>query len=169
MRFASSLKTRSDQHFLYNNDRVLLVDLARLNKPCIIFQVDYAVVMLGTVAAGGALTPANPAYTAKELHYQLEQTKAKIVIASEETLAVALEAAKLAGIPKSNVLVFGNREINGTQPYTKVLLADHEMEAVEYSYEEACNTIAYLCFSSGTTGKCKPKEDLNSLSVFINI
>jgi len=125
--------------------------------------------MLGTVAAGGALTPANPAYTAKELHYQLEQTKAKIVIASEETLAVALEAAKLAGIPKSNVLVFGNREVNGTQPYTNVLMADYEMEAVEYSYEEACNTIAYLCFSSGTTGKCESEVNLDPSPIIINI
>ncbi|KAG2173429.1 hypothetical protein INT44_008781 [Umbelopsis vinacea] len=118
-------------------------------------KVDYAVVMFGTVAAGGALTPANPAYTAKELQYQLEQTKSKIVIASAETLAVALEAAKLAGIPKSNVFLFDDREIDGVQPYTKVLLADQEMEAVEYTYEEACSTIAYLCFSSGTTGRSK--------------
>jgi 4-coumarate--CoA ligase len=125
--------------------------------------------MFGTVAAGGALTPANPAYTAKELQYQLEQTKSKIVIASAETLAVALEAAKLAGIPKSSVLLFGNREIDGVQPYNKVLLDDKEMKAVEYTYEEACNTIAYLCFSSGTTGKCDSELNLSMLSIIINI
>ncbi|KAH8554355.1 hypothetical protein BGW37DRAFT_484434 [Umbelopsis sp. PMI_123] len=124
---------------------------------CIFSQnkIDYPLVCFGTVAAAGAVTLANPAYTAKELHYQLEQTNAKIVIASQETLPIALEAAKLAGIAKSNVFIFGDREVNGVQPYSKVLIADQEMEAVHFTYEEACKTVAYLCFSSGTTGRSK--------------
>jgi 4-coumarate--CoA ligase len=109
-------------------------------------------VCFGTVAAGGSVSPANPAYTAKELQYQLEQSNAKIVIASQETLAVALEAAKLASIPKSSVFLFGDHEVEGVKPYNKVLVAQKEMEAVRLNYEEARNTIAYLCFSSGTTG-----------------
>lgn len=100
------------------------------------------------------MSPANPAYTAKELQYQLEQTKSKILIASQETLPVALDAAQLAGLPKSSVFIFGDKEISGVRPYTQVLMADKEMSPVRLNHEEACNTIAYLCFSSGTTGKC---------------
>ncbi|CAM0141002.1 unnamed protein product [Umbelopsis sp. WA50703] len=104
---------------------------------------------------GGSMSPANPAYTAKELQYQLEQTKSKILIASQETLPVALDAAKLAGIPLTSVFVFGDKEINGVKPYKRVLMAEKEMGPVRLNYEEACSTVAYLCFSSGTTGRSK--------------
>ncbi|KAF7725298.1 hypothetical protein EC973_000308 [Apophysomyces ossiformis] len=117
-------------------------------------QYDYSVPLLGAIAAGGATTPANPAYTAHELAYQLSETKAKVLISHETNLETALEAAKLANLPSSRVLVFGSNTIRGIRPYRE-LLVERRAVPVEYSYEEAKDSIAILCFSSGTTGRSK--------------
>jgi long-subunit acyl-CoA synthetase (AMP-forming) len=102
---------------------------------------------------GGSTTPANPAYTPKELAYQLEMTNAKVLIAHATNIDSALAAAKLVGLPKSNVFVFGNQAAQGCLPYTQVFLGERRANPVELSAEETKETVAYLCFSSGTTGK----------------
>lgn len=109
----------------------------------------------GTVAAGGVISPANAAYTAEELAYQLQQAKAKYLVTSEENLEIALNAAQQVGLPKKNMFLFGQNTINGVAPYTRAILADEECPAEEYDFEEAKSTTAYLCFSSGTTGRSK--------------
>ncbi|KAI8875815.1 acetyl-CoA synthetase-like protein [Backusella circina FSU 941] len=118
-------------------------------------QMDYAVPLLGAVAAGGAATPANPAYTPNELAYQLEMTKAKILIAHSTNVEFALKAAELVGLSISNIFIFGDEVVNGILPYKLGLLSDRHAGPVEISPEESESTVAYLCFSSGTTGKSK--------------
>ncbi|GAA5813305.1 hypothetical protein MFLAVUS_006780 [Mucor flavus] len=118
-------------------------------------QMDYSVPLLGAVAAGGAASPANPAYTPNELAYQLEMTSAKVLIAHEDNVESALAAADLVGLARSNVFVFGKQTIHGALPYTRVLLGQRKATLIELSAEEAKDTVAYLCFSSGTTGKSK--------------
>jgi 4-coumarate--CoA ligase len=133
--------------------------------------MDYSVPLLGAVAAGkqkkkrfimaqtytytilgGSTTPANPAYTPNELAYQLEMTKAKVLIAHPTNVDSALAAAELVGLPKSNVFVFGNQAVQGCLPYTQILLGQRRIQPIELSAQETKETVAYLCFSSGTTG-----------------
>ncbi|CAO3667457.1 unnamed protein product [Rhizopus stolonifer] len=118
-------------------------------------QYDYTIPLLGAVAAGGSTTTANPSYTSRELIYQLEMTKAKVVIAHESNVQVAIEAASTVGIPKSNIFVFGEQVVRGILPYTQVLLSNRRATIEELSPEDADDRIAYLCFSSGTTGRSK--------------
>lgn len=62
--------------------------------------------MLGIWMAGGVFTGANPGYVSRELAHQLRDSQARIMIAAEASLGVALEAAKLAGVDSSNVFLF---------------------------------------------------------------
>lgn len=82
-------------------------------------------------------------------------TRAKVVIAHESNVQVAIEAAGTVGIPKSNIFVFGEQVVRGILPYTQVLLSNRRAIIEELSSEDANNRVAYLCFSSGTTGKKK--------------
>ncbi|KAI7897203.1 uncharacterized protein EV154DRAFT_433354 [Mucor mucedo] len=119
-------------------------------------QYDYSIPLLGAVAAGGIASPANPAYTPKELAYQLEMTSAKVLIAHPTNVESALAAADLVGLPKSNVFVFGKQVINGVVPYYQAFLtSQRRADLIRLNAEEAKDTVAYLCFSSGTTGKSK--------------
>lgn len=82
-------------------------------------------------------------------------TSAKVLIAHEDNVESALAAADLVGLARSNVFVFGKQTIHGALPYTRVLLGQRKATLIELSAEEAKDTVAYLCFSSGTTGKFK--------------
>ncbi|CAM0141004.1 unnamed protein product [Umbelopsis sp. WA50703] len=118
-------------------------------------KIDYAVIVHGAIAAGGVVSPANAAYTAEELAYQLQQAGAKYIVTSEENLRSALDAAQRVGIPKKNIFLFGQKTVDDVLPYTQAILADEECPAEEYNFEQAKATTAYLCFSSGTTGRSK--------------
>jgi len=103
----------------------------------------------------GAATTANPNYNVEELSYQLEMSRAKVIICHEENVKTALKAADRVGISKKNVFVFGMSNIDDTQPFQKVLLAARRAVPDALTYQEAKDKVAYLCFSSGTTGKSK--------------
>ncbi|KAI8146500.1 hypothetical protein BJV82DRAFT_598767 [Fennellomyces sp. T-0311] len=118
-------------------------------------MVDYAIPMFGTLVAGGTVSPANPAYTVDELVHQLGQAKATVLVAHASNIDTAFAAAEKVGIPKQHVYVFGDATIKGAKPYI-TLLGNRVAKPVEFeSAEQARETLAYLCFSSGTTGKSK--------------
>lgn len=83
-------------------------------------------------------------------------TNAKIIIAHSSNVESALAAADLVGLPKSNVFVFGDKAVNGCLPYKHVFLtSERKASIIKMNAEEAKDTVAFLCFSSGTTGKAK--------------
>lgn len=88
--------------------------------------------------------------------HQLKASKAKIIICHEGNLSIALTAAEKVGLPKSNVFLFGDAAIDGVQPFETSLLAGEQPILLKpLTYDEAKDKVAYLCFSSGTTGKSK--------------
>ncbi|KAI9248196.1 hypothetical protein BY458DRAFT_526649 [Sporodiniella umbellata] len=118
-------------------------------------QYDYFVPTLGAIAAGGSATTANPNYTSRELIHQLTTSKAKVLVAHETNISIALAAAKAVGIRESNIFVFGERAIDGVLPYTQSLFSERRVAIEVMTPEESDERVAYLCFSSGTTGKSK--------------
>lgn len=82
-------------------------------------------------------------------------SRAKVIICHEENVKSALKAADRVGIAKKNVFVFGENPINGTLPFQEALLVSRRAVPDALTYEEAKDKVAYLCFSSGTTGKSK--------------
>ncbi|CAI2167058.1 7587_t:CDS:10, partial [Funneliformis geosporum] len=116
--------------------------------------LDYSTVAIGAIAAGGKVTPINPSYTVNELTYQLKDSDASVIIVNPLLLSIAIKAAN---IPKSKIFLFGEEEINGIQPFWS-FISNQEINPIEYTPEEAKSTTAYLCYSSGTTGKNKGVE-----------
>lgn len=104
---------------------------------------------------------ANPAYTAEELEYQLGATKARILISHAGSLPVALEAAQKAGVPHDRVVVFD--EVPGVMNVTLHTLVEEGLAQPQAFVErrlapgEGRRKLAFLSFSSGTTGRPKVK------------
>ncbi|PKY14579.1 acetyl-CoA synthetase-like protein [Rhizophagus irregularis] len=120
-------------------------------------QVDYVTVIFGTIAAGGVVSPANPTYTVEEYTFQLKDSGSSVIVTHPLFLQVAVKAATAAKIPESNIFLFGDEKINEILPYTS-LFGDREAIPLEYTPEEVKNTTAYICYSSGTSGKQKGVE-----------
>ncbi|CAG8699253.1 16673_t:CDS:2, partial [Acaulospora morrowiae] len=119
-------------------------------------QVDYPVVIFG-----GKVSPVNPKYTVSELSYQFSASGASVIISHPLCLSETIEAAAEAQIPRSQIFLINDKEVNGIQPYNTLFL-DREFEPIEYTPEEAKHTTVFLCYSSGTTGKNKGVETTHS-------
>lgn len=91
----------------------------------------------------------------RELVHQLEQTKAKVMIAHPENIDRALQAAAQVNLPKQNVFIFGDKPVKGLQPFKTALMGTRRAEICYLSPAESKDVTAYLCFSSGTTGPSK--------------
>ncbi|KAI0706143.1 phenylacetyl-CoA ligase [Cytidiella melzeri] len=124
-------------------------------------HVDYPVAVWAAHRLGAIVTTANPAYTADELLYQLDLTKASVIFSHSASLKTAEQAARDAGIPPSRIVILDSPEVNSGQ-YTTLermisegLLKLPTFEERRLKPGEAKTKIALLNFSSGTTGRPK--------------
>ncbi|KAF8524800.1 phenylacetyl-CoA ligase [Hysterangium stoloniferum] len=119
---------------------------------------DYPIVIWGTHRLGAIITAANPTFGIEELVYQLSTTKAKVIITHPSSQSVALSAAQKVGISPSNILY-----LSGTsplEPSVDSLVSASLLSPPSYSERklhpgEGRTKLAFLSFSSGTTGKPK--------------
>ena len=58
-------------------------------------------------------SPANPSFSVDELVYQLDTTKASLIFVHSSVFGVALEAAKVSGIPSENIVLIDTAQPNG--------------------------------------------------------
>ncbi|KAG0269719.1 hypothetical protein DFQ27_002388 [Actinomortierella ambigua] len=113
-------------------------------------QYDFGVPIFGTLCAGGVVTTINHSYTVDEVVHQLKDSGARLIITAAELLPTAVKAGEICGIQTDSILIFDQTAANGFQPY-RTLFAKRLATPVKRSLED----IAYLCYSSGTTGKSK--------------
>ncbi|KAI8636202.1 hypothetical protein BD408DRAFT_448600 [Parasitella parasitica] len=113
-------------------------------------------IFLSVLASGGHISPTNPVFNVQELEKLLAMSRAKYLIAHSSNLNNALEAAALVGIPTSRVWCIDN-DPQGRVKHWKAVVADSPEEAdpIKLTTTECRNALAYLCFSSGTTGPPK--------------
>ncbi|KAH9834984.1 amp dependent CoA ligase [Rhodofomes roseus] len=127
-------------------------------------HVDYPIAVWAVHRLGATVTCANPAYTAGELQYQLETTKAKVLIVHGQSYSVAIAAAKAIGLSLDRIVLFDPLENSASSSYKHLTVHELIKEGLErpQSYVErklkrgeGRTKLAFLSFSSGTTGKPK--------------
>jgi acyl-CoA synthetase (AMP-forming)/AMP-acid ligase II len=112
---------------------------------------EYAVLVIGAVHAGCAVTAINPLLTAGEIRFQLADCAARLIVTVPELAGKAAEAA--AGLPAGDVV-----EIGGTQDATTLAqILEKGRGLIEAGgWQRAAadpqSDVAVILYSSGTTG-----------------
>ncbi|KAJ5495086.1 Acyl-CoA ligase inpC [Penicillium diatomitis] len=117
----------------------------------------------GVHRLGGVVSPANAAYSAAELKYQILDSGAKALFTCVPLLSVALEAAALAGLPKNRVYLMdvpeaimgGAKVPSGFKTTEQLAEAGKSLPSLEplnWGPGEGARRTAFLCYSSGTSG-----------------
>ncbi|KAI1778398.1 acetyl-CoA synthetase-like protein [Hypoxylon cercidicola] len=139
-------------------DRVLLFSGNNIFFPAVFF---------GILMSGGIFSGANPSFVARELAYQLKDTGASFLIASDASMEIAVDAATQVGLPRSRIFSFDATALDarpgkarlGSQHWTSLLAS--EDDAAKFDWVEPADsskTICALNYSSGTTGVPKGVE-----------
>jgi acyl-CoA synthetase (AMP-forming)/AMP-acid ligase II len=106
---------------------------------------EYALVFHGVAMTGGAITTINPTYTAGEVHHQLVDAGATILITVEMFLETARKAAE--GTSVTEIYVIG--DVEGAASFSELMGAPIEQVPVQ------ADDLVVLPYSSGTTGLSK--------------
>ncbi|KAI6784212.1 4-coumarate--CoA ligase-like-like protein [Emericellopsis cladophorae] len=146
---------------LQPGDRVLV---------CAGSSVVFPVLMFGIWMAGGIFTGANPACTARELAYQLEDSGTKIMLASEKSWDTAVRASTDVAMASGDLYFFDemipdvDHNVN-TQRQTEhrhwTRLVACPVAGDSFSWHEPGDAASETCclnYSSGTTGLPKGVE-----------
>ncbi|GAA5916694.1 hypothetical protein JCM6882_002270, partial [Rhodosporidiobolus microsporus] len=121
----------------------------------------YHAFVLATQCAGVVFSGANAAYTPSELKHQLEDSAAKLFLVHPSILEVALEATSSLGWSSQQqqqriILAVKKDEAGPAAARFRCLdslISDQLLEP--HKVKDPKNTVAYLGYSSGTSGKAK--------------
>ena len=108
---------------------------------------EYPIAFHGVASAGGVNTTLNPTYTADEIAFQLNDSRARLLVTIPPLVGKAQEAAAKSKVEE--IIVFGEAE--GATPFAS-LLADGPSPSVAIDPAE---DLVALPYSSGTTGFSK--------------
>ncbi|KAJ7070760.1 amp dependent CoA ligase [Mycena amicta] len=139
-------------------------------------HVDYPVCIWAIHTLGAIVTPANPAYTAPELLYQIQTVKASLLLVHLDFLPTALTAARQAGLPEDRIVVIepsATRPFHGKHETISKLIQFGNSKPVNFVQRklrpgEGKTKVAFYSFSSGTTGTTQAVE-IPHHSVIANI
>lgn len=111
---------------------------------------------------GGIQSPANAAYSAAELEYQLKNSGAKVLFTCIPLLKIAQEAARGAGIPENRIYILEVPKVLADQDPPKRLKTVDDfvregaqlprLEPLNWQLGDGAKKTAFLCYSSGTSG-----------------
>ena len=111
----------------------------------------------------GISSPANSAYNASELTYQMKSSGSKAVFTCISMLETALKAATSCGIPRKHVYILGmvyDRQL-GYMQGADIKTVDQlisegahlpSLEPLRWKQGQGAQQCAFLIYSSGTTG-----------------
>ncbi|KEF51265.1 uncharacterized protein A1O9_12615 [Exophiala aquamarina CBS 119918] len=119
-------------------------------------NIEYPVLWLGIIAAGGIVSGSNPAYTATELTRHFNLTRPKFIIAQLDTLDPVLEASAASRIPSTNVFCLGaspSLPDHGCKSWDSLLhFGEYDWQLNQPDAESTQTRIAVYAMTSGTTG-----------------
>jgi acyl-CoA synthetase (AMP-forming)/AMP-acid ligase II len=108
---------------------------------------EYPIAFHGVATAGGVNTTLNPTYTADEIAFQLNDSRARLLVTIPPLVGKAQEAAAKSKVEE--IIVFGEAE--GAVPFASLLV---EGKVPDVHIDPAKDLVA-LPYSSGTTGFSK--------------
>ncbi len=101
------------------------------------------------------MSPANPGYTVDELAFQLKDSGAKALVTQVPQLEIAVQACKKVGIPEDQIIVMGERDTQGKFRHWTSIRNISGATRYRRAKVDPANDLAFLVYSSGTTGKPK--------------
>ena len=108
---------------------------------------------------GAAVSPANPAYGPSELAYQLKDSGATALVTSSALLSTALEAIKdLPAIQANRIYLIDGKTHKTQKTVEELIRIGRKMKTLttlKLVKGEAKTKLAFICYSSGTTGLAK--------------
>ncbi|KIK59395.1 hypothetical protein GYMLUDRAFT_44743 [Collybiopsis luxurians FD-317 M1] len=135
-------------------------------------NVDYPIAIWAVHRLGGIVSGANPDYSSGELLYQIEISKAKLIIVHPDALETAVTAARSANIALDRIVVFNIASRDNPTGYLSVSDLVREGLGKPKAFVEPIidnrTKLAFLSFSSGTTGKPKAVA-IPHFSLIINV
>ncbi|KAG6372892.1 hypothetical protein JVT61DRAFT_7328 [Boletus reticuloceps] len=124
-------------------------------------HIDYLIVVWAAHRLGAIVSSANPLFTPDELAYQIQAIKASVIIAHPDALPVALSACRTTMLPAHRIILF-NADGASYDAHTTVQDVIDEGLASTSTFQERVlqlgegkTKVAFLNFSSGTTGRPK--------------
>jgi 4-coumarate--CoA ligase len=98
------------------------------------------------------VSPSNPAYTARELASQIEDSGSSVLFTVPELLPLVLEAAKACHVHPSKIYLLGRAGVERTKTIRDLYDNPSLVPRVVWTKRDLKRDPAYLCYSSGTTG-----------------
>ncbi|KDE08326.1 hypothetical protein MVLG_01367 [Microbotryum lychnidis-dioicae p1A1 Lamole] len=122
----------------------------------------YHMIVLAAQCAGCVLSGANAAYTPQEMAHQLSDSSTELLMCHPSNLDVALKATKAVGWSehkqKERIVLAVMADEAGPAGNTYKSISDlvkSKHELTPFRVEDPKSTVAYLGYSSGTSGKAK--------------
>lgn len=146
--------------FALNTVCILEID-AQVREADDLMQIDTMTVAYAIHKLDGVITPANAAYSAVELQYQLKDAGATALFTCLPLLGLSLEACKAVEIPRERIYILDMpAAFSGDQkvPFKTVddLIAEGKnlppVAPLKWKKGQGASQTAFLCYSSGTSG-----------------
>lgn len=117
-------------------------------------QYDHAVLYFSLLGAQCTISPGNPNYTEAEFNHQVHKSKAKAIVTVPSLLPILTEVAKRNNIPEDMIFLFGEHSIGKSRTFRSIASSNSSLQ-LPFKNIEPENDVAFICFSSGTTGVAK--------------
>ncbi|KAI8081950.1 uncharacterized protein B0P05DRAFT_603517 [Gilbertella persicaria] len=90
-----------------------------------------------------------------EFSHQIQKSEAKAIVTIPALLPVLRKVAKKAKIPENRIFLFGNQTVGHALPFTLIASDHHSLIQLPIANMNPAEDLAFICFSSGTTGVAK--------------